>query len=171
MSLLLLLLPLMLLLLLLMLLLLLLLSLFVFWYNNLQKPSSPRKTMRRANRRQRPPEVSPPTPTMIITSSFFKARRSGGPRPRRRRCPYMCSCAPHVSLLQRRTFLWRTGQIYGQPLPFVCHGPNGQAGVSWNWPLHRQPSIRKHTAQGKLHVGHRVCYVHMYVYRGWLASR
>jgi hypothetical protein len=71
----------------------------------------------------------------------------------------------------RQTCLWRTclrcnlgqRQIYGQPLPFVCHGPNGQAGILWNWPHHRNPWIRKHTAQHRLHVGHRVCYVHIYV--------
>jgi hypothetical protein len=54
-------------------------------------------------------------------------------------------------------------QIYGQPLPLVCHGPNGQAGVLWNWHLNRKQWIRKHIAQDCLHVVHRVCYVHIYV--------
>jgi hypothetical protein len=109
--------------------------------------------MRRAKWRQRPPEVSPPTPTMPISSSFFKARRSGRQKShhvlRDFIRPYPCSFVLLV-FLQRRTFFFvcRTGQIFGQPLPhFVCHGPNGQAGVLWNWRRHRKPWIRKHTAQ------------------------
>jgi hypothetical protein len=75
-------------------------------------------------------------------------------------------------ILRRREFPWLTGQIYVQPLHFVFHhGPNGQAGVLWFWHRHRNPWIRKHTAQDKLHVGHRVCYVHHYVYRVWLKAQ
>ena len=76
--------------------------------------------------------------------------------------PCAADMAPCVLCPHLRIYLGQR-QIYGQPLPFVCHGPNGQAGILWNWPHHRNPWIRKHTAQHRLHVGHRVCYVHIYV--------
>jgi hypothetical protein len=70
-----------------------------------------------------------------------------------------------VCVMSTFTYIRRaTAKLWTTPaFRFSCHGPNGQAGVLWNWPPHRKPWIRKHTAQDRLHVGHRVCYVHIYV--------
>ena len=70
----------------------------------------------------------------------------------------MCVMSTFTYIRRATAKLWTTPAFR-----FSCHGPNGQAGVLWNWPPHRKPWIRKHTAQDRLHVGHRVCYVHIYV--------
>jgi hypothetical protein len=182
MSLLLLLLPLMLLLLLLMLLLLLLLSLFVFLVQRIAK------VLIKSNQENDAPRKSAPTAATrrSFTAHGSKSSRVKGPRVQKFKGPrahgfkssrVQGPTAPSETwrkplLILPWTFLlWHTGQIYVQPLlHLLCHhGPNGQAGVlCWNWHRHRKPWIRKHTLQDILHAGHRVCYVHHYVYWVWL---